>query len=949
MSVKVQSSTYSRLFEGFSFVILFILPFLLVWAITSSYQNKIDTENKEKTQEEMSELTAHMYRLADPQTFIQHQLLNLNKNIFKWHSDDILDIQPPDIGVSADYFLFNEIGKRIAWPKGNNSIKVISESYMSLITKLRENPNIILTKQELTTAKMFSGSGSTPQALVNSQDTLINLQSLGTKKYGAFFRTEFKDGTKGSMLVFINIKDIDTAKYASNAVKYMNNQFNKTLYQDKYKFCWLNLNNASDLSGVEKNSFSLNELLVLNDSNTVTDFEYDGNLYSTIDTSEGIRLICKSPKPISIGLTKTYSSILICIIPTFIFLYCWKLLFNIKIPFSTGTSFLFLVTYMAILGTALIIGGLSIYQKEQQKALIENHKQRAEAILAKVDKNYDTSFAELKREYRSFVKQLSEKNSNAKEILEPLINAYNENEIVFAGYLNTKNEYEFVVPNVKEGNQNYASKYYALVQPFNEQFLDVYNSSRDNEAYGNNVRKNALKVVSGRPVSAMLFNRSDFQNMVFADKETLCFLDLAINEENDVAKGGLFIIHDSIRLPLRYLRQARHSISAETGFSLVAFPKNQMNQSLYFPSYTLRNEEPLWKLNDLVNRSQIVNFKTGLIDEKPSLVACLPGYNLKDFNLFLIMPLSSITEASNQLSNFYLTAIIITILFILITGFQLTKSIFGPINLLKKHLSTVKENRKVNLVSYSENNKLVSVSAGLADFVIKSKEFAEKTEDNSLLPKMPVSNNKFEINGFKISLSNPSREFFTYASADESNSYAYIMRNNLNGSTATYIPTVCKQAVKLTFEDLNIHSAAQCIKDLADFFRIKLKQDYLCDSVMIHIPYNDNKIYYCGIGHFTIYRINKEKTIDTITLPQISGDFSQLSNIALDCEPETTIIAVSEYLQNNTNIKEILKNNLNNENYCEKIKECCLKELNDNKSASDTGCVLIIKFLGNDN
>ena len=74
MKLKVQKSISARIFEVFSFIILLILPFILVWIIISSYQDKIDSEKRKQAIEEMSELTAHMFRLADPQTFLQNEL-----------------------------------------------------------------------------------------------------------------------------------------------------------------------------------------------------------------------------------------------------------------------------------------------------------------------------------------------------------------------------------------------------------------------------------------------------------------------------------------------------------------------------------------------------------------------------------------------------------------------------------------------------------------------------------------------------------------------------------------------------------------------------------------------------------------------------------------------------------------------------------------------------------
>lgn len=947
MKLKVQKSISARIFEVFSFIILLILPFILVWIIISSYQDKIDSEKRKQSIEEMSELTAHMFRLADPQTFLQNELYNLNKSTFKWNPEPIDKIPAPNLDLPIKYFLFNDKDERIAWPNGNSSMQKMSKEYLQLIKKIKENPNINLNKQELNSAKTFSGNSSTPQALANSPDTLINLQSFGTNKYGAYFQTDLYNGIIGSMIVFINTKDINTLKLASNAVNFMYKQFENTIYKDNYKFCWINLNDRESLTDTKNKDFSHNEYNILINSNSITDFEYEKNLYSIIDTSDGIRLVCKSPVPNSIGITTTYLSLLICVIPTIILLYLWKTIFNVSFSISTGVSFLLLIVYMATLGTVLIIGGLTLYRKELQKSIIEDYKQKAEDILSKVDKNYETSYANLKKEYRNFIKQLSKPEADIEKILSPLERAQKESEIVFAGYLNTKNEYKFVIPNVKEGNQNFASKYYALIQPINEQMLDIYNSSRSDEIYGNKARKDVLKVVTGRPIGALLFHRSKFQNIVFGDKETLCFVDL-ITDENDIAKAGLYIIHDMTQLQLRYLSQIRQSIAAETGFDLVAFPKKTINQAAYFPSSNLKNNETLWKLNDLIDRSQIINFKTGIFNEKRSLLAGIPCYNLKDYNLFLIMPLDSIIDTNNKLKMSYLLAIIITILFIILITISLTSSVFAPINQLNKNLKSIQNNKKIPLEAYTEDNKLVSISAGLADFVLKSKDFTDENLNiKHLIPEVPLNSDGFAIFGFRISFSNPLKEFFTYSQTNESNSYAFMMNTNNKGSMAIYMQTICKTALKILFDDLNIHSASECMKNLNEFFQISLKKPLNCDSIMFHIPQNEDKVYYSGSGKYSIYKLSPNQPTEIIKLPNTVTDnkmFYNSGNQIIEHKTETTIFIVSEYLQNNLDMQSIIESHINKENFCKSIQETCIQELKKAKLDNDAGCVLIIKF-----
>lgn len=94
-----------------SFFFLLVLPVVTAWLKRETIQANLEREQQQQSLDEMAEMTAHMARLANPETYFQEALRRLNDS-FRWASEtaDVSRISRPEI---LELFLFNAEGNRL--------------------------------------------------------------------------------------------------------------------------------------------------------------------------------------------------------------------------------------------------------------------------------------------------------------------------------------------------------------------------------------------------------------------------------------------------------------------------------------------------------------------------------------------------------------------------------------------------------------------------------------------------------------------------------------------------------------------------------------------------------------------------------------------------------------------------------------------------------------------
>lgn len=875
------------------FFFLLILPLITAWLTCSSIQENLEKDQQQQSLDEMAEMTAHMARLANPETYFQETLRRLSDS-FRWASEtnDISRISTPEI---LELYLFDEAGSRLPWPAGETGKKKVSEDYLRILRALRRSPGIQLSKRDQAIAATFSGNCITASSLARSPETLVNFQGIGLRKFGAWFETRLPGGKEGYLVAWLNPDKIDRYHLAEQAISKIHR-----LAGDEYTFAWIDLNNIARNSCTGHHRFQEVGMRLLSTEGLKSGFRIAGELFSINDTPEGIRLICGRHTPPPPPVLENFYNLLRSIFPVIMLFLIWKTVFRVRFDLSAGLQFLMIFGFTALTGIAILLAGSMAYQYEKQNSLVADNKQRAVEILEKIDRNFSASYGDLLHQYRHLNALLSSPGADPAKILAPLAIAQTEENLAFAGYTDRSGNFIFKAPatRIDSSSDTIESKYANLIGGIAGQAIRTFNSSR---MPGNVYSADpiGMRSLSSRPVEGLLANRSTLQNITFEGDETLTFLDLTI-DATDTASGCLFIVHEPRKMQLRYLGVTGQSIARSTGFDLAAFPKRHIEKSAYFPRFSYTAELPLWKLQDLVNQTQVSSFKQGRIDGKEVLVAAIAGHNLKNYNLFLIMPFNSIRVEARRLSNIFIAATVLSLLFIAVLSIMLVKSLINPVSMLATNATALQNphGEAVETLIFSEANELESISTGLTDLILKVREFNEgRSVKRHLLPPEPLNCNGVTMDGFQVTHCRDEKEIYHFASLDSNLTLAFLMRTDLTGIEASLTLSMARMAVRLISEELNVHSAFHCLKDLEEYFRINLRRKLGGDLIALLINHEEKRLYYSGCGAIKLAIVDcSNSTMKMLDLPACepgSREYHDFGSQEIDFGENMIAVAVS--------------------------------------------------------
>lgn len=890
------SRSWREAFGGFAFFFfLLFLPIITAWLACASIQENLEKDQQQQSLDEMAEMTAHMARLANPETYFQESLRRLNDS-FRWASEtaEIERFSTPEI---LELFLFDKDGNRLPWPAGEPQVKKkMSEDYLRLLRQLHENPGMSLSKRDQSIATNFAGNCATAGSLARNPETLVNFQGIGLRKLGAWFETRLPGGKEGNLLAWLNPDRIDRYNLAEQAIHKI-----QSLAGNDYVFAWIDLNDINRNHCSRRKILNETGLRLLASEGLKSGFKLAEELFSINDTPEGIRLICSRRLPSPPPVLENFFNLLRSVVPVIVLFLLWKAFFKVRFDLSASLQFLLIFGFTAATGVVVLLVASMAYQYEKQNSLVADYKQRAVEILEKIDRNFSASYGDLLHQYRHLNSLLMEPTADPAKILAPLTMAYHEENLAFAGYTDCHGNFLFKAPanQSNSSSDSIESKYAKLIGGISTQIIRTYNSSRMAGTVYSESDPIGMRSLSSRPVEGLLANRSTLQDISFDGDETLTFMDLTL-DNSDTASGCLFIVHEPRKLQLKYLAITGQSIARSTGFELAAFPKRHIEKSAYFPRFSYTSELPLWKLHDLVNQTQVSSFKFGRFDDHEVLVAAIAGHNLKNYNLFLIMPFDLIRKEAGRLSNLFITATVMSLLFIMVLSLVLVKSLINPVSMLAANATALRSQKgaATETIVFSEANELESISTGLTDLIIKVREFNEgRSVKRHLLPPAALQTGSLILDGLLVTNSREEKEIYHFAQIDENLVFAFLMRTDLTGIEASLTLSMARMAVRLITEELNVHSAYHCLKDLEEYFRINLRRKLGGDLVAMLINVAEHKLFYSGCGNIKIVLINSlNSSFSTLQLPHCepgSSEFHTCGSQETVFEPGMIAFAVS--------------------------------------------------------
>ena len=840
------------------FLILLFLPIITIWIAFYNIQQTLLEHSRKLCLDEMSEMTAHMLRLTEPETYYQESLRRLSES-FKW-VEDLNEVNRIGTKEVLDLALFDEKGNRLKWPANENLVKTkISQDYIKALNHIADNPGSVLSQEYQKISLNYSGNSTTMSSLAASPNSLVNFQGVGLRKMGGWFKVQLPslNGSNvkrmGDLLAWVDLEKIDKYSLAAKTINTM-----QRLTEPIYTFSFLDLKDISKHSSSKGRKLKQSSTIILSSNSLKSGFLYENELFSLNDTQEGIRLICSRPSPEPINLLKNYNKLLYILIPVFFLFFIWANIFKVNFNFSVKTQAAIIFGFSAFIGIIAIFISISAYKYEKRDSITNKYKQEAIEILEKVDQQYSDSFDDLLLQYRHFKDELSKPNKSPKEILAPLIKANQEEIIAYAVYVNQYGNILFRVPEIESDQySNIAKRYGNLVNRLAIQGLKTFNSSRSKIETEN--EPPSVQVFTATAVEGLLSGRSQFIETKLDNEETLAFMDFTI-DENDFATGCLLIIHEPQKLERHYLNETGVNLNNTKDYELIAFPKTSSNQKSYYPRFSYYYEEPLWKLNDMVNQTQLPSFKSGKIKEKEVLVAAIPANKMKNYNLFLSMPVELMGDKTISLSNVLLIGSICSLLFMIIISILLSFSINGPMNILRKNVKSIekKQNGIQQFINYSDSSELESISTGITNLIIKTREFYTKSKIVSeLLPFIPFTDSSYEANIFNKSELDSNILYYASSLPDQDTLAIFAIKNEDKKVLQSSLPLAMAGTVlKTLIEQAGQHSPSLVLSNLEDYFRVNHKISLNFDAIAVFLNTKTGVLNYSGYGNLSILKYN---------------------------------------------------------------------------------------------
>ena len=865
------------------FMILLFLPIITIWIALYNIQQTELENSRKRCLDEMAEMTAHMLRLTEPETYYQESLRRLSES-FKW-AEDLSEVKRIGTRDILELALFDENGNRLKWPANENLVKTkISQDYIKALKSISDNSENVSNQDYQKISLNYSGNSSTLSSLAVSPNSLVNFQGVGLRKMGGWFKVQLPaiNGNNvkrmGDLLAWLDLDKIDKYSLAAKTIDTM-----QRLTSLNYTFSYIDLKNTSRHSSSNGKRLKPSSTIILSSNSLKSGFIYENELISLSDTQEGIRLICTRPSPEPINILKNYNRFLYILIPVIILFFLWAKAFRVNFNFSVKTQAALIFGFSAFIGVIAIFISIYSYKYEKKDSITNKFKQEAIEILEKVDQQYSDSFDDLLLQYRHFKKELANPDKSPKDILSPLIKANQEEIIAYAVYVDQYGKILFHVPEIASDQySNIAKRYGNLVNRLAIQGLRTFNSSRSK--IETEKEPPSVQVFTTTAVEGLLSGRSKFIETKLDNEETLAFMDFVVNDD-DYATGCLLIIHEPQKLERHYLNETGSNLNNTKDYELIAFPKTSSNQKSYYPRFSYYYEEPLWKLNDMVNQTQLPSFKSGKINEKEVLVAAIPANQMKNYNLFLSMPVELMGDKTISLSNVLLIGSICSLFFIIVISVILSFSINGPMNILKKNVLSI-ENKKDEIqqtINYSESSELESISTGITNLIIKTKEFYTKSNIISeLLPFKTFNESSYKVDIFNNSELDQNTLYYSSPMPDQDILSIFVIKNGNNKGLESSLPLAMAGIVlKTLIEQTNQHSPSLLLSNLEEYFRVNHKVNLNFDAVVAFLDTKTGIINYSGYGDFNLIKYN-------------------YSESALECE-------VINLLEDGNSIREILE------------------------------------------
>ncbi len=886
----------SRLWAFLNFlvysIVLLIVPFGgLFWGI-DALERDFESRHLESTVEELSQITAHLLRLAKVETRFAEVIRNILHAVSM--GEPVIPIIKKEPEGSLAIFLFDEAGKRIKSDGFSNEYLRVSEKYFSLLQKFRNSPETKLNDSEKDMAGTFSGNFATLGILGNQPEQLHDLQNIGIKRLGGWFSANPKNGKKVTLLVWVDLKKISVRRLTEEAVVRL-----AKIAPSKFSFGWLDMEAPDKFPAFKESSLSpLTKKILLRD-HLQPWFSYGNDIFHLANPSPEIRLFGKCKIPKTPREFQVFRGILISILTVILLLAIWKGYFEREFNFSIRTTLTIFFGVAGLVSVGALLGFANLYREARQEYLIRDNLQNSTKILEKIDNSFNSFFGGMIQEYFQLenqlasatgdasIKDIPSSEANTADILKKFCREQTRSWFYSAFYVGEDGKLQFKGSSaiVRKSRGWLKGDFEKTVENLGTQIISLYNFKPSMAVEAYTQQDSVLQKVLTKPSENILRKRGLLQTLNLAGEDSTNFVDLVLDGTGK-AKGMLLIMHDTRLMEIEYVTQALNRQTGVEEFRMVALPKISNTGLPIFPSeVNSSQEDDLFRLSERITQTEVPHQRIGKMGGVVSMMTGIPGKNITDYNLFLVSPFGPIEKKSRELMMGFLLLAFFTVIFALLLGWLLAQNLLGPLGELGNGVERLVSMKFDKPVEINSGDDLELIGNGINQIMKDLKELAlARTVQEHLLPSQSLVTAKYRCHGWSRSSGDFAGEVFDFFELPDGR--LAILLGDLSGLgiSSTLLIAMSKMAVRL-FQDFCDGSPGKVLAELTKHFKENFRRIRKKAFFIGILNPNSLVLTYSSLGECYPFLVLPDKDVCLINLEMGTED----SQITLGASDEASI------------------------------------------------------------
>lgn len=775
---------------------LVLIPFCAAWRLLVVLERNEADLSRQTASEELQEITAHLARLAHPETACTEFAERLSRTL-TWNGDlrPLLAAWPQD---TVRLYLFDARGRRVQRAGCMSGMQVASERVFEMLLRAAREGAIPLSTMEKRQLESFLGSHMLLPQLASRANHLHDGTIFGVSKYIGWYNIKARSGgIAGHLLVFIDQRRISPSLLASRACARISR-----LCGAETLFGWLEIGNGtgSTLANGQPAPATFSRRLARLSVKPVHETRH--RLLALSDTPDGIRLFGLRRAPLPSAFHASLRSLLVVGLVELLLMVAWWVMFARSLVLPLRLQLLGWFGLAAVAGLASLIGFARVYGEARQATLIRNTREAAVRLLQKTDGNFGPSFAPLTRQYRQAARELEAAGGRGGSLSERLATPAANREFAAACYISATGgilSRLIATPGTTTGN--FASEQPVFIRDLACQIMNRFNSATDTPGAVKTSSQNMLTALLSRPVEQLVRQRGTLQPMTLNGVNATVFLELICDAASQ-ATASLVILHDTAALEALYLSRTAEHLASHTRHRLLALPKRASSRLPAVPPRGMLREPDLDRLLELLDLTGSVQHRLGRIGGERMLITAVPGQAMSDYHLFLMTPFQPIDDQVRAVSSR------ITLLAVAGTGFSLVLAwmfaghLLGPMRALTAGIDRLSAMQLDEPVTVETGDELQQIGEGVTEIMDDLQERAlAKTVQEQLIQGKPLTGPGWHLQGWSRTASDIGGEIFDMLELPDGRLAFMTGDVAARGVSAALVMTMAKTAVRLFLDE----------------------------------------------------------------------------------------------------------------------------------------------------